>query len=67
MILFLVEYGNAHVIVWAMGREQAKRQAQSWLWDNPDNDTTYAPADRYTVTPLTEPGDRVKIAVTLSV
>jgi hypothetical protein len=58
MILFLVEYGNAHVICWASDREEAKRQARNWLWENPD---------KYTVTPLTEPGDRIHFHLTLAV
>jgi len=59
MILFLVTYGNAHVIVWADGREEAKRQAQAWLPHHADS--------LYTVTPLTAKGDRVKLMVTLNV
>jgi len=58
-ILFMVEYGNAHAIVWASGREEAKRQAQAWL--------PHHAADLYTVTPLTAPGDRVKLMVTLAI
>lgn len=58
-ILFLVESGNAHVVVYEQGREQAKRTASRWLgWHNggPDN---------YIVTSLTEPGDRIHFDLTL--
>jgi hypothetical protein len=58
MILFMVEYGNVHVITWADGREDAKRKAQVWLRLNPD---------LYTVTPLTEPGDRIHLSINLAV
>jgi len=58
MILFMVEQGNAHVITWAIDREDAKRRARGWLWEDPD---------KYTVTPLTAPGDRVHLAITLNV
>ena len=58
MILFMVEYGNAHVITWAHDREDAKIKARSWLRNIPD---------LYTVTPLTEPGDRVHLSISLNV
>lgn len=58
MILFLVTMGNAHVIVWAGSREHAKRQAQQWLGIG---------MDHYMVTPLTNDGDRVHLAITLNV
>lgn len=57
MILFLCTDGNAHVVVWAYDREQAKRQARQWLDRNPDY---------YVVSPLTAPGDRVHLDITLS-
>lgn len=57
MILFLVEYGNVHVIVYSPGREQAKRDAQRWLWADPDH---------YIVTPLTKPGDQIHFDFSLS-
>ena len=59
MILFMVEYGNAHVITWAHDRDDAIRKGAAWLGGN------YA--DRFTVTPLTAPGDRVKLDITLYV
>jgi hypothetical protein len=49
------------VILWAMGREDAKRSAWSgWLngLGDPDN---------FIVTPITNPGDRVKLEITLNV
>jgi hypothetical protein len=58
MILFMVEMGNAHVIVWAHNCEGAKRDAQRWLHVDPD---------KYTVTPLTEPGDRIHFDFSLFV
>jgi hypothetical protein len=60
MILFMVESGNTHVIVYETGREQAKRAASRWLGDyngGPDN---------YIVTPLTAPGDRIHIDLSLA-
>lgn len=56
MQLFMCEWGNAHVITWAHDREDAKRKARGWLSYDPD---------KYTVTPLTDPGDRVHMAITL--
>ena len=58
MILFMCEWGNAHVITWALDREDAKRKARTWLSYDPD---------KYIVTPLTEPGDRVHMSITLNV
>lgn len=58
MILFLCTYGNAHVLTWAHDREDAKIKARHWLWYNPDN---------YIVTPLTAPGDRINLNITLNV
>jgi len=56
--LFLCSLGNIRFICWAMGREDAKRQARPWIGSDPDT---------YTVTPLSEPGDRVHIGLTLSI
>jgi hypothetical protein len=61
MILFMVESSNTHVIVYELGREQAKRAVSRWLGDyngGPDN---------YTVTPLTGPGDRIHFDLSLAV
>lgn len=51
-IYFMVEMGNIHFFTYAFNREHAKQQAQGWIGGNPDN---------YTVTPLTEPGDRIAL------
>lgn len=56
--LFVVAFGNIRFVCWAMGREDAKRQGYSWIGGN---------VDSYVVTPLSEPGDRVHIALTLSI
>jgi hypothetical protein len=68
MILFMVEYGNAHVITFASGREQAKQNAKNWLGDyrRPLHDFYGNNPDNYTVTPLTEPGDRIHLDITVS-
>jgi hypothetical protein len=58
MQLYMCETGNAHVLTWASGREDAKRKARVWLSGDPD---------KYIVTPLTDPGDRVHLAITLNV
>jgi hypothetical protein len=57
---WVVEQGNAHVILntQRQDREEAKRTAAKWLGGNPD---------QYKVTPITEPGDRVRIDVTIQV
>lgn len=57
-ILFLVEMGNVHYLCYANDREDAKRQAHRWIGANVDD---------YTITPLTEPGDRVRIELNLSI
>jgi hypothetical protein len=57
-IVFMVEYGNIHYITYAFDRESAKRSALGWIGGNSDN---------YIVTPLTEPGDRIHIGITLYV
>jgi hypothetical protein len=51
-ILFLVEMGNTHVIIYELNRETAKREAHKIIGSDPD---------LYTVTPLTEIGDRIFI------
>jgi hypothetical protein len=58
MILFMCEIGSAHVITWALNREDAKRKANVWLGGN---------TDQYIVTPLTSPGDRIHISINLRV
>jgi hypothetical protein len=56
--LFLVSSGNVRYVTWAIDRESAKRNAFSWVGGNPD---------KYEVTPLSERGDRVHIALTLAI
>ena len=56
--LFVVSLGNIRFLCWAMGREDAKHQARSWIGSDPDT---------YVVTPISEQGDRVHIALTLSI
>lgn len=50
--------GNVHVLTNALNREGAKRNAERWMGGNPDT---------YVVTPLTAPGDRIKLDITLRV
>jgi hypothetical protein len=57
-IIFMVQMGNVRVFVWATDREDAKRQAHSWIGSDPDN---------YIVTPLTNLGDRIHLSLTLYV
>lgn len=56
---WIVEIGNTHVILNTSrpDREEAKRKAHKWLGANPDH---------YTVTPLTESGDRVHLDITVA-
>lgn len=49
---------NAKVIVWALSREDAKRKASLWIQGD---------RERFVVTPITNPGDRVKLDITLNV
>lgn len=56
--LFVISLGNIRFLCWAMGREDAKRQAHKWIGSDPD---------MYVVTPISEQGDRVHIALTLSI
>lgn len=57
-ILWMVEFGNIHVITNGYTREDAKRSAHKWIGADPE---------QYVVTPLTEKGDRIKIDITLQV
>lgn len=45
-------------VVWAGDREDAKRKARTWLARDPDH---------YICTPVTNPGDKVKVDITLNV
>ena len=56
MILWLVEIGNIHVVCTARNREYAKSKAHAFIGGNPDD---------YTVTPLTEAGDRLHLDITV--
>lgn len=67
MQLFMVEYGNMHALVTSFvrgpnAREDAKRKAHKHFGGGGSSVTP----DDYTVTPLTEPGDRIVIDITLS-
>lgn len=57
-LLFMVEMGNIHVITIAYGREGAKNNAYQWMGGDPD---------KYIVTTLTDPGDRIHMSLTLRV
>lgn len=56
-VLFMVEMGNVHFFCFAYDREGAKRQAHAWIGSD---------KDKYIITPLTEPGDRIHMALSLS-
>ena len=56
--LFLISMGNIRFVTWATDREDAKRQAHSWVGGY---------IEHYTVTPLSEPGDRVHLGLTLAI
>jgi len=56
-ILFMVEMGNIHFFCFAHDREDAKRQAHRWIGHD---------KEQYIVSPLTEPGDRIHMALSLS-
>lgn len=56
-ILWMVEMGNIHFITFAEDREDAKRKAHQWMGGDKEH---------YTVSPLTEPGDRIHMALSLS-
>lgn len=52
---------NIHVVVWGVGREQAKEAARRWLGEG------WGGSDNWDVIPITKPGDRVHLDITLSV
>ena len=54
----MVEFGNVHWIGMCMDREDAKRMAHKWIGGD---------KERYTVSPLTEPGDRLHVEFSLNV
>jgi hypothetical protein len=66
MQLFVVQPPNGHesnvkVVVWASGRDDAGRKAEAgWL-------RGYGRAHEFVITPITDPGDRVKVDITLNV
>lgn len=58
---------NAYVICSASGREHAKGIALKRFYTGSlDNPTASALPDNYVVTPLTMPGDRVHLDITVS-
>lgn len=57
-ILFRVTRGRHHVIVWTFDREEAKRQARSYLGGD---------MDAYVVEPITERDDTVHLHLSLRV
>ncbi len=59
-IFYCVSQPNTNIKVFTMAynREGAKRQAHRWIGLDPD---------KYTVSPLTNKGDRVKLDVILSI
>lgn len=71
MQLFIVSPdmgSNVKVVVWALGREDAKRRTQHRLsFQDPYQQGALQPnPDKYIVTPVTNPGDRVHLSVTLN-
>lgn len=61
--LFLVQHPEGNdttrrikMVTLAVGREDAKRKARYWMGGNPDE---------YIVTPITNPGDILKVDITL--
>lgn len=56
--LYLVSLGNVKFLTWAYDRESAKRSAHYWIGGD---------SGTYTVTPLTNPGDRLHVAITLAI
>ena len=56
--LFLVGMGNKRFVCWATDRESAKLKGHYWLGGNKES---------YVVTPLSEKGDQVHIALTLAI
>lgn len=63
-ILFLVNPRGTNIrcFVWALGREDAKEKAKNWI-----GRISYGGPDQWIVTPLTSPGDRVKLDLTLNI
>lgn len=62
--LFVVSIEGASktkVIVWALGRDDAGRQAEHGLLRGYGRT-----ADEFEITPITNPGDRVKFQITLN-
>lgn len=57
-VFFMVQFGNIRLFTYAFDREDAKRNASHWI---------PADADKYVVTPLTNPGDRIHLDITLYV
>jgi hypothetical protein len=68
-IIFMVSYGNVRVITTGNNREDAKRNAANWIsYQDAYSGGAFRPStDEYTVTPLTNPGDRIKLDISLRV
>lgn len=69
--LFQVRFGNSNVITYAYGRENAKANAAKWLcardpYTERSPSGLYPDPDKFVVTPLTEPGDRIHLDITVS-
>jgi hypothetical protein len=66
MILFIVTHENTNVVCLANGREEAKTKAFRWCLTSEARATapTVGNPDKYVVSPLTKPGDRIHFDIT---
>jgi hypothetical protein len=70
MILFLVQQSdisNSYVVVYAPNREEAKRHAFNWFGAGEYDAPKAGNPDFYIVTPMTPPGARIHLDITVSV